>query len=119
MATFNFASKTYAAGTHIIGPFTMPSGIDIIEVAFTVAVPDINDPTETLDYEMDCSRDGGNTWTMDNGFAGWKGGALDKHGQPVQPYTRVDGMSALAGLPTRIIITNTKPMTVAIDVTTS
>src|SRR5256885_369015 len=113
MATFNFASQTYAAGQHIVGPFTMPSGIDIIEVAFTVAVPDINDPTETLDYEMDISRDGGNTWSMDNGFGGWHGGVLDKHGQPSQPYIRVNGMSALAGLPTRILITNSKAMTLA------
>jgi hypothetical protein len=97
----------------------MPQGINVVEVAFTVSAPDINDPAQTLDYEMDCSHDGGNTWEFDNGFGGWTGGKLDKHGQPAQPYIRVSGVASLAGLPCKVIITNSKPMTVAIAVTTS
>lgn len=119
MATFNFPAKTYQAGQHVVGPFTMPTGVDALQVAFTVASPDISDPSETLEYEMDYSRDGGVTWLFDNGFGGWIGGQLDKHGNPAQPFISVNGLSHLAGFLCRIILTTTKPMTTAIQVVVS
>lgn len=124
--TFNFPSQTYPAGQHVVGPFTMPTGVNQMQINFTLDSASLNDPNEQLDWEFDFSKDSGASWHTEfsTGPVGQGGGWVapmlnPKTGLPTQPEIVLSGLDALVGNLCKLVITTSDSVTTAIQVQVS
>lgn len=93
---FTVNSRSYPAGSTIVGPFSIPAGFVTVSLSLTRENWPDTGGVEIIRIEGICSHDGGNTWTDLDGTPrvlginpefsfGAAGGVLpnDKFGQPV------------------------------------
>ena len=109
----NLASRTYPAGTFTSPTYTVPAGVTVVEVQFTLSAADAADATKTLNFECDRFDVPSQSWIFDHGFT-WQGGSVNpKTGQFFNPIGMgVDGVSE--GEQLRAVITTNLPLTTAI-----
>lgn len=109
----DLASHTYPAGTTTSPTYTVPAGVSVVEVIFTLSAADAADSTKTMTFECDRFDVPSQTWIYDHGFT-WQGGGINsKTGLPYNPIGQgVDGITE--GEQLRAVIDINQPLTTAI-----
>jgi hypothetical protein len=112
----NLASHQYPAGTFTSQTYTVPAGVSVVEIKFTLSAADAADSTKSMIFECDRFDVASQTWKFDHGFT-WQGGSINpKTGQFFNPIGQgVDGLSE--GQQLRAVVTPNAPLTAAILVT--